>query len=160
LLSELSPREFRTAGWEGLTSAAWCTPSGRVLLSDWSGDELAEWYEIHGQDQPTFGPGRPDLTAARFTVLDAPAPASGAVRDLDDLRAEIALIRERGYAISDEELEVGVVAASAPVTDFTGRIIAAVNVSAPKARVPGRLDALGEFVAKATRPLSAHLGGR
>lgn len=64
-----------------------------------------------------------------------------------------------GYAISDGELEVGVVAASAPVTNFTGGIVAALNVSAPKARISGRLDELAEFVAKAARPLSARLGG-
>ncbi|HEX2705442.1 MAG TPA: IclR family transcriptional regulator [Candidatus Lustribacter sp.] len=158
LVSELSPYEFRTAGWEGVTTAAWRTPSGRVLLSDWEDEELAAWYGQHGQDRPMVGPGRSDQSASRFAVLEAPAPESVVVRDLDDLRAEIARIRERGYALSDEELEVGVVAASAPVTDFTGHIIAAVNVSAPKARIPGRLDALGEFVAKATQPLSAHLG--
>jgi DNA-binding IclR family transcriptional regulator len=82
------------------------------------------------------------------------------VHDLDDLRVEIARIRRCGYAISDEELEVGVVAASAPVTDFTGRVVAAVNVSAPKARMPGSLETIGEFVARATEPLSAHLGAR
>ena len=51
------------------------------------------------------------------------------------------------------------VAASAPVTDFTGHVIAALNISAPKARVaPGRLNTLGEFVAHAAHTLSAHLG--
>ena len=159
LLSELSPYEFRTAGWEGVTTAAWRTPSGRVLLSDWEDEALVAWYEQHGHDQPMVGPGRSDLSSSRFTVLETPSPDSVMVRDLDDLRAEVSLVRERGYAISDEELEVGVVAASAPVTDFTGRIMAAVNVSAPKARIPGHLDALGEFMAKATQPLSTHLGG-
>ncbi|HET7397065.1 MAG TPA: IclR family transcriptional regulator [Intrasporangium sp.] len=159
LVSELSPHQFRTAGWEGVTTAAWRTPSGRVLLSDWDDEDLAAWYAQHGQDRPTVGPGRSDVSGSRFAVLDTPSEGSAQVRSLDDLRAQIARIRETGYAISDEELEVGVVAASAPVTDFTGRIIAAVNVSAPKARIPGRLDALGQFVAKAARPLSAHLGG-
>lgn len=160
LVSELSPYEFRTAGWEGVTTAAWRTPSGRVLLSDWDDEELAAWYEQHGNDRPMVGPGRTDLVSSAFTVLDAPPPEQVVVHDLSDLRAEIALVRQRGYAISDEELEVGVVAASAPVTDFTGRVIAAVNVSAPKARMPESLDTIGKFVAKATEPLSAHLGGR
>ncbi len=158
LVSELSPYEFRTAGWEGVTTAAWRTPSGRVLLSDWDDEELVAWYEQHGRDQPMVGPGRTDLASSAFTVLDSPPPEHVVVHDLRDLRVEIARIRERGYAISDEELEVGVVAASAPVTDFTGKVVAAVNVSAPKARMPGSLDTIGEFVARATEPLSAHLG--
>lgn len=160
LISELSPYEFRTAGWEGVTTAAWRTPSGRVLLSDWEDDELAAWYEQHGRDQGMVGPGRSDGSSARFTVLESPPPEALVVHDLDSLRAEIERIRQQGYAISDEELEVGVVAASAPVTDFTGRIIAAINVSAPKARIPKQLKDLGEFVAKAAQPLSGHLGAQ
>lgn len=159
IVSELSPYEFRTAGWEGVTTAAWRTPSGRVLLSDWEDEELAAWYEQHGHDQPLVGPGRSELAPSAFAVLDTPPPDSLHIRNLDDLRAEIERIRECGYAISDEELEVGVVAASAPVYDFTGRIVAAVNVSAPKARMPESLEKIGEFVARATEPLSAHLGG-
>jgi DNA-binding IclR family transcriptional regulator len=81
------------------------------------------------------------------------------VTDLASLLVELSRIREQGYALSDEELEFGVVAASAPVTDFTGRIVAAINVSAPKARIGHRLEALGVFVARAARELSARLGG-
>lgn len=106
------------------------------------------------------GPGRPESVPSGFAVIEPPSVEATRVRDLDSLRAELALIRERGYAISDEELEVGVVAASAPVTDFTGRIVAAVNVSAPKARMPAELETIGKFVAKATEPLSAHLGSQ
>lgn len=158
LVSELSPREFRTAGWEGLTTAAWCTPSGRVLLSDWDDEELTDWYTQHGHDQPTVGPGRADPTPPRFTVLDTPPARSMTVRNLGELREAITRIRATGYATSDEELEVSVVAASAPVTDFTGRIIAALNISGPKARIPGTLDRLGELVAKAAHQLSTNLG--
>lgn len=159
LVSELSHFEVRTAGWEGVTTAAWRTPSGRVLLSDWDDDELTAWYAQHGHDHPLVGPGRSDPLSARFSVLQTPSEGSLVVHTLDDLRAETARIRTAGYAISDGELEVGVVAASAPVTNFTGSIVAALNVSAPKARISGRLNELAEFVAKAARPLSARLGG-
>src|SRR5690606_19431262 len=47
IASELSPHEFRTNGWEGVTTAAWRTPSGRVLLSDLDEDSLTRWYEEH-----------------------------------------------------------------------------------------------------------------
>ncbi len=159
LVSELSPYEFRTVGWEGVTTAAWRTPSGRVLLSDWDDEDLAAWYAVHGRDLALVGPGRSGVDSP-FEVIDSPTPDSARGATLAGLRAEIARIRRCGYAISDEELEVGVVAASAPVTDFTGRIIAAVNVSAPKARFPGDLNVIGEFVAKASQTISAKLGGR
>lgn len=157
LLSELSPHDVRTTGWAGTTTAAWRTPSGRALLSDWDEESLARWYEDHGQDRPLVG--RFDQSdPSVFPVLDAPPPGNAPVTDLASLLTELDRIREQGYALSDEELEFGVVAASAPITDFTGRIVAAVNVSAPKARIGQRLDALGVFVSRAARELSSRLG--
>lgn len=160
VLSELSPHEFRTTGWEGVTTAAWRTPSGRVLLSDWDEDSLAAWYAEHGQDAAVVGPLDPEMAATGFSVLAAPPPDKVVVHDLPSLRAEIARIRERGYATLDEELELGVVGVSAPVRDFTGRIVAAVNVSAPKARLQERLDVVGAHVARAAGELSARIGQR
>ncbi|WP_206477232.1 IclR family transcriptional regulator [Microbacterium sp. KRD172] len=158
VLSELSPHEFRTTGWEGVTTAAWRTPSGRVLISDWDRKSLTRWYEEHGRDEPLVGPLNPAMAAAGFAVLETPPENKAIVRDLDSLFAELQRIRERGYATLDEELELDVVGASAPITDFTGRIIAAINVSAPKSRIGGQLDRLGAYVAQAASELSASLG--
>jgi len=158
LLSELSPYEFRTTGWEGVTTAAWRTPSGRVLVSDWDTESLGQWYTDHGQDAAVVGPVGPALTASALTVLDRPPASNAVVTDFDSLLMEVQRIRERGYATLDEELERGVVGASAPVLDFNDRIIAAINVSAPKSRISGQLDALGSFVARASRDLSISLG--
>lgn len=158
LVSELSRRELRTSGWEGLTTAAWRTPSGRILLSGWDEQELAAWYAIHGHDAPTLGPGRSEAAPLRFGIPETPPPGSAVVQNLADLSAEISRIRATGYALSDEELELGVVAASAPVTDPTGHIIAALNISAPKSRVAVGLDRLGDYVATSAAQLSTHLG--
>jgi DNA-binding IclR family transcriptional regulator len=157
LISELSPHEVRTAAWEGVTTAAWRTPSGRVLISDWDEDALVDWYAEHGHDQALVD-SVPAVAASRFTVLDLPQPGASSFQDLAGMRAEIVCIRRQGFALSDEELEAGVVAASAPVLDFTGRVVAAVNISAPKARVGDRLEKLGIYVAQAAIPLSRHLG--
>jgi len=80
------------------------------------------------------------------------------VRDLDSLHAELDRIRRRGYATSDEELEHGVVAASAPVRDATGSVVAALNVSAPKSRVGRRLQELGAYAARFSAALSTEIG--
>ncbi len=101
-----------------------------MLLSDWDDDSLTRWYAEHGQDQAIVGPVPPH--AAGFSVLPSPPADRQVVSDLESLRAELARIRANGYALLDEELELGVVGASAPVRDFTGRIVAALNVSAPK----------------------------
>ena len=158
ILSELSPHEFRTTGWEGVTTAAWRTPSGRVLLSDWDTHSLERWYAEHGQDLPIVGPADPVMAASGFSVLSAPPEDKAVVTDFDSLLGELSRIRSRGYALLDEELEHGVVGASAPVRDLNGRIVAAVNVSAPKARIGERLEALGRYVAAAASDLSRQLG--
>ncbi|WP_285135498.1 IclR family transcriptional regulator [Microbacterium sp. lyk4-40-TSB-66] len=156
IASELSPYEFRTTGWEGVTTAAWRTPSGRVLLSDWDEEALVRWYDEHGQDQAIVGPVPPHI--AGFSVLQAPPADRIVVSDLESLKDELGRIRESGYALLDEELELGVVGASAPIRDFTGRIVAALNVSAPKSRIGERLDGLARFVAVSARELSSNLG--
>ncbi len=46
----------------------------------------------------------------------------------------------------------------APVRDHTDRIVAALNISAPKARVGSNLDRLGIYVANAADRLSQQLG--
>lgn len=158
VLSELSPHEFRATGWEGVTTAAWRTPSGRVLISDWDRPSLARWYQEHGQDRALVGPLNPAMAAAGFAVLETPPENKAVVSDFESLLEELRRIRERGYATLDEELEAGVVGASAPITDFTGHIIAAINVSAPKSRIGGQLDRLGAYVAQAAQELSRSLG--
>jgi DNA-binding IclR family transcriptional regulator len=158
ILSELSPHEFRTTGWEGVTTAAWRTPSGRVLLSDWDRISLARWYDEHGRDLPIVGPTDPVMASAGFSVLPAPPEDKAIVNDFETLCDELARIRSRGYATLDEELELGVVGASAPVRDMNGRIVAAINVSAPKGRIGERLENLGHYVAAAAEDLSRKLG--
>jgi DNA-binding IclR family transcriptional regulator len=66
--------------------------------------------------------------------------------------------RTRGFALVDEEFEPGLVAVGAPVRDFRGRIVAAVNVSAPKFRFGARLEQAGEEVRAVADDLSRSLG--
>jgi IclR family transcriptional regulator, acetate operon repressor len=51
------------------------------------------------------------------------------------LRAELAAVRARGYAVTDEELERGLIAFAAPVFRYDGTVVAALSVSAPTARM-------------------------
>jgi DNA-binding IclR family transcriptional regulator len=77
------------------------------------------------------------------------------------LRAELICIRERGYSVADETLEVGLVAIAAPVFDHDGRPIAALSIAGPKLRVTADcIPAIGERVRAAAGRVSARLGFR
>lgn len=117
---------------------------------------MSVWYTEHGHDEGVLEAG--ERADSEFAVLEQPSPRPNSIGDLDSLVAELGRVRDRGCATSGEELERGVVAASAPVYDFTSRIVAALNVSAPKERIGAQPDKLGRIVAGAARDLSAALG--
>jgi DNA-binding IclR family transcriptional regulator len=160
LSSELSEHHFRGLGWQGVSTAAWRTSSGRVLVSGWSDEELEEWYELHGRDESVIRSSPLAEDAALAPQPPAAPPGRLLVTDAASLLAEIHRIRERGYATVDEEFEAGVVGVSAPVHDAHGQIIAAINIAAPKGRLGGHLDEAGRLTARVARDLSARLAGR
>ncbi len=46
----------------------------------------------------------------------------------DDLRADISATRERGYAVSDQDVTIGIAAIGAPVMDATGTTLGALSI--------------------------------
>ena len=138
LVSEPSSHSIAARGWVGRTVPAYCTSSGRVLLLDHDREALVQ--RLGPEPFPAAGPN---------------APA-----DVGELARRIVCAGQIGYALADEESEVGLVAAAAPVRDFTGRVVAALNVSAPKFRLGARLRQTGELVQCAAEKLSVSLGAR
>lgn len=161
LKSEMSNHTFRALGWEGVSVDAWGTSSGRVLVSDWDTQALRNWYDIHAAKiavlRGTGGQGLSPL-ALESGQDNGAAHAPFKIETFKELLAEIAEVRRRGYAVVDEEFELGVVGVSAPVYDFKGRIVAAINVSAPKQRFGQHLEQAGALAAKAALEFSAALG--
>jgi DNA-binding IclR family transcriptional regulator len=138
VLTHVPARAVVARSWVGRTIPAYCTSSGRALLADHDLDALVE----------LLGPGA------------FPARTVNAPRDADELSKRIERDRDRGYAVAEEESELGLVGVAAPVRDFTGRVIAAVNVSAPKFRVEGRQPLIGDRVHAVAEKLSAALGSQ
>ncbi len=77
------------------------------------------------------------------------------------LRAELAAVRARGYAVTDEELERGLIAFAAPVFRYDGAAVAALSVSGPATRMTreAAANAVRRCVDEAAG-LSAALGHR
>jgi DNA-binding IclR family transcriptional regulator len=75
------------------------------------------------------------------------------------LHAELAAIRQRGYATSFEETDLGAMGIAAPVYDHTGQAVAGMGIAAPLARIPPeRVPEVAPLVIDASRQLSARLG--
>jgi|SRR5579875_1024362 len=136
LFSHAPPVLMRVFEWTGSTVPAACTASGRALLLDYDSDQL----------EKTLGSG--------------PLPGHGAtaVRTIPELEARLERARALGYVVVREEFELGLTAVAAPVRDFSGRVIASINVSGPDFRVAPRLTEIGVATAEAAARLSAQMG--
>jgi DNA-binding IclR family transcriptional regulator len=108
-----SPQAVRVASRLGRSMPASSTSTGKAMLADLSPEELHALYP----EQELEG-----LTA-------------NSLRTRDELEAQLAVVRERGYALSSEESERGVssIAVAFPLRGTPGRI--AFNVSLPSSRM-------------------------
>lgn len=96
----------------GTRLPAWCTSMGRVLLGGLATQELAE--------------------AILRSRISANTPKT--VTDPDEIMRLVAGSAEQGYALVDEELELGLMSIAVPIRERSGRIAGAINVSAQAAR--------------------------
>lgn len=87
---------------------AYATSMGKLLLAQKSEAELREYF-----------------ATAKLVAL---TPYT--VYKEDELREEFKVIRGRGWAISEDQLEIGLVSIAAPIRNMRGEIIAAINCSA------------------------------
>ncbi len=93
---------------------AYCTSMGRVLLAALPEDEARRRVEASD---------RRALTRATATSVEA-------------VMARVAAARSAGYAVIDQELEVGLTSIAVPVIDREGKVVAAINVGTQATRFP------------------------
>lgn len=89
------------------------TGVGKLHLLNYSESQLEELVKIRGLDRLT----------------------SQTITNLEDLKKEILSVKQHGYALDDEECEVGVRCIAVPVKDYTGKIVAGISLSAPITRL-------------------------
>jgi DNA-binding IclR family transcriptional regulator len=120
------------ANWVGVDVPAHCTALGKVL------------YAYGALVAP---PGHLERRTAHSPVDRA---------QFDHALVEV---RRRGWAVSLDELEVGLSAVGAPIRAVDGTVIAAVSISGPTNRINDYgITALGDLLVTELRPLSALLG--
>jgi DNA-binding IclR family transcriptional regulator len=124
------------ANWLGRRTPLHCTAPGKLFLA--------------------LGPD-----GVRRHALAAPLPRYTARTVVDGaaLEAQLARIRQAGYAYTTEELEVGLNAYAAPVHAVDGRLLAAITLSGPSHRLPGEhAEAWAALAREAASDLSRRLG--
>ncbi len=94
----------------------------------------------------------------RFIGNPLPAYTDRTICNWDKLLAELETIRRRGYAVDDEELELGLTCVAGPILDRHSGIIAALSLSGPTTRVRARFEEIVAEVMRTTRAISASLG--
>lgn len=125
-----------TVNWVGQRSPMHATSSGKVFLAHLPDAELRRYVEE-------------GLT--RYTERT--------IVDPDALASELASVRERGYATTYEEQEIGLTAVAAPVRGHDGDVIAALCVSGPSFRLgPSLLPAIAERLIPAAARISERNG--
>jgi len=92
----------------GTRLPAWCTSMGRVLLAALPEDEREQ----------------------RVAGMQMVARTPKTITDPDELLMQLAKVRRQGYALINEELELGLLSMAVPLRDRSGRVVAAINVSA------------------------------
>ncbi|MGH3344310.1 MAG: IclR family transcriptional regulator domain-containing protein [Carbonactinosporaceae bacterium] len=116
----------------GTRFPAYATSMGRVLLAGLGPQDLDAYL------------ARVDLEPLTGRTVEAVAA----------LRRELDRVHAQGYALVDQELEVGLVSVAVPVHDRTGRVMAAMNVSSHASRTTkqsARRDLLPPLRAAARR---------
>ncbi|KQY43631.1 MULTISPECIES: IclR family transcriptional regulator domain-containing protein [Rhizobium/Agrobacterium group] len=93
---------------------AYCASMGRALLASLPEAEARSILD------------RSELKANTPVTKTAP----------DALMEELRLVRSQGYAVIDQELELGLCSIAVPVENDRGRVLAAINIGAPAAHVP------------------------
>jgi IclR family transcriptional regulator, KDG regulon repressor len=122
----------------GILLPAWCTAAGKVLLAATSDQELHHFLST--------------------VELRPQAPRS--ITRRDDLKQQLAAVSAQGYALEDEELDVGVRGVAVALRDYSGSVVGAICVSGPAIRFSSqRLDQeLIPLVRKAADEVSRRMG--
>ncbi len=132
-----SPRSVRMFTQLGARAPVYCTGVGKVLLA-WS---------------------PPDRVKQLLAGVKFEAFTTNTIRTLTGFLSELTKVQRQGYAVDDEERELGVRCVTAPVRNARGEVVAALSVSAPAERLPKKLMApYAREVRGAADEISARLG--
>ncbi|MDE6893703.1 MAG: IclR family transcriptional regulator, partial [Lachnospiraceae bacterium] len=114
-----------------------CTGIGKLFLLNYSEPELDNIIREHGLGKYT-----------RYTLTTK-----------DALCSELEETRRRGYAIDNEECEIGARCIAFPIYDYSEKIIAGISVTGPSVRITDAFaDQWSPYLQQMTRQISSRFG--
>lgn len=130
---------IRMASTIGKRSPMYCTSVGKAILA-FSNDE-----DVYG--------------VWNTTSIEKRTPNT--IVELEVLKKELAVIKERGYAIDNEENEPGVRCVGVPIFDRFNQVAGAISISGPTFRVTeAKVESIAQEVMKYAGLISMELGYR
>jgi len=122
----------------GTQLPAFCTAAGKAQIAYLADAELESYL--------------PSKELKRYTP--------NTITDRNELKKQLKQVAEQGYAVDDEELDIGVRCIGAPIRDYTRRIVGAISISGPSMRLTEeRMEkVLIPTVCKAAAEISSKLG--
>lgn len=121
----------------GSSSKAYHTAMGKSILAFLPEEEIRELFSNH-----TFSAGKPN-----------------SIKDFTTLEKELKRTRNCGYAVDNEEFEIGVHCVGAPIFDHTNKVVAGLSIARPISRI-GEITSfhLIKLVMEAATTISSKLG--
>ena len=133
-----SPGVVRFSTHLGRRELAHCSGVGKALLSSLPPDDVRTIVGMTGMPRRT----------------------SHTITDIETLGEDLAIVRQRGYSIDDEEDADGVFCVGAPVYDFRGVCAGAISITGLKLDLPAwRIRELGQSVREHADRIALLLGG-
>ncbi|HQE25622.1 MAG TPA: IclR family transcriptional regulator [Candidatus Atribacteria bacterium] len=132
------PKTLQMRSRVGMRIPLYCTALGKVLLAYSSEEDIDRYLE------------EVELIPRTPNTIVSPGK----------LKEELLSIRERGYALDNQENEEGIICVGAPITDFSGQVAAALSVSGffkdfSSDKIPEILSSLQKTAASISQDLGA-----
>lgn len=106
---------------QGRRAPLYCSSIGKLFLAEMSSDEFRRWLSTHPREAMT----------SRTLVTERA------------LKVAVKAVRDSGWAMSDEEMAVGVIGCAVPVRLSDGNLVGGLGISVPSPRMS--FDALRQF---------------
>ena len=130
---------LRSPSAVGRRAPVHCTAVGKALIAFWPEHALAKFISQLKLVRRT-----------RHTLVTSAV-----------LKTDLARVRAQGYAVDDEEFEEGLRCISAPLRNYTGRVVASIGIAGPVFRLKNdRVPLLARSIVAVAGDLSKELGHR